>query len=267
MVKKGIKSQRASRNSIASAQRLPVHVRIADHNDIDLLRDLFMDFKRRTRRGKLVTFMKSIMQWVSWTAPIQQSISGTMTAVCPINYVNMLGYKVKVSWNEENITDLSASLHDSTETIGKNILVWTTTVDCIIIFNSRKGTNSMELVARRKPRIITTGMLESFYSEEKATQRRFPDVDLIEVLRSAFRDGVFRKYPRLHPAYDSQITPILLLQFDPNKTSGSTTFLHLQYYDTIVGKLIKNLNSTIGIKQSMFDNLLMHSQDLLDVDV
>ncbi|KAH7876148.1 uncharacterized protein C8R40DRAFT_1068932 [Lentinula edodes] len=261
MVKKGIKSQRASRNSIASAQRLPVHVRIADHNDIDLLRDLFMDFKRRTRRGKLVTFMKSIMQWVSWTAPIQQSISGTMTAVCPINYVNMLGYKgpicahitngflteteLKVSWNEENITDLSASLHDSTETIGKN----------------------MELVARRKPRIITTGMLESFYSEEKATQRRFPDVDLIEVLRSAFRDGVFRKYPRLHPAYDSQITPILLLQFDPNKTSGSTTFLHLQYYDTIVGKLIKNLNSTIGIKQSMFDNLLMHSQDLLDVDV
>lgn len=27
------------------------------------------------------------------TSPIQQSISGSMTAVCPMNYVNMLGYK------------------------------------------------------------------------------------------------------------------------------------------------------------------------------
>lgn len=64
----GPSNRRQSRTSIASARSLPVFMQIAEHNDVDLLRDLFIEFKQHMKRRHLVTFDKRMMQWVSWAA-------------------------------------------------------------------------------------------------------------------------------------------------------------------------------------------------------
>ncbi|KAJ4498866.1 hypothetical protein C8R41DRAFT_915973 [Lentinula lateritia] len=78
---------------------------------------------------------------------------------------------------------------------------------------------------------------ESFYEEDSARARASPDLHMVQVLRDAFHDGVFRKYPSLHPTYNDDNPPSILQSFDPRSTPGTSTFSHLQYFDTVVGKV------------------------------
>ncbi|KAJ3892221.1 hypothetical protein GG344DRAFT_64779 [Lentinula edodes] len=292
MVNFASKHRRISRTSSASRQWLPVSMQIAEHNDVALLHELFIDFKQLTRKGELVTFEKTMSQWIRWVPPTEQSMSGESFNICPIDYVNTLNYKapicphitngffteydfihmekynITLKHHMLNVNFASSNLQQEVQ--GKSSVterdssletfprIYSNTLEPVEPVLLAK--HSLELLAHRpKPNPLvqpsSTQPLIPFYNEDKAVARQNTDLELIQILHDAYHDGVFRRYPKLHPAYDLNNPPTTLLPFDPRRNAGGSTFTHLQHFDTVVGRAIRNLNSTIGLKQITFNHL------------
>jgi hypothetical protein len=60
--------------------------------------------------------------------------------------------------------------------------------------------------------------------------------------------------PSLHPAWDADESPRVLRPYDDRVYPGCTrrTYENLDFFDTILGRVIRELNSTFGVPKSTF---------------
>ncbi|KAJ3768163.1 hypothetical protein FB446DRAFT_752645 [Lentinula raphanica] len=116
---------------------------------------------------------------------------------------------------------------------------------------------------RPKPVPLKPGQRESwsYYSKEMAEKRAAYDQNLAAEVRLAFSQGVFKEFPRFHPAYNLPAQPLsILAPYDPSTNDGGATFSNLQYFDTSMGRVIREINTTQGAKPSSFEYLTSLTQ-------
>lgn len=68
-------------------------------------------------------------------------------------------------------------------------------------------------------------------------------------------------YPSLHPAYDPSAPPAALEPYNPSTHDGNRCHSHLKYFDTTVGRVLRELNSTLGIPYDSYKALRILSYD------
>ncbi|KAJ3752190.1 hypothetical protein EV360DRAFT_88992 [Lentinula raphanica] len=110
----------------------------------------------------------------------------------------------------------SAMLHDS----------GSSSVSSSISSFSSQGSSAS--VQRPKPVPMTPAQARSlsYYSKEQAEKRAAYDKDLVADISLAFSQGIFRDFPRFHPAYDLCAAPLATLApYDPATNNGAATFI------------------------------------------
>ncbi|KAF9058299.1 hypothetical protein BDP27DRAFT_1433097 [Rhodocollybia butyracea] len=127
------------------------------------------------------------------------------------------------------------------------------------------GQDGMPSSSPPKPRPLANSSRgpQCFYSESTAKARASPDVQVIADVKSAYKSGIFQKYPSFHPAYNlsSRTLPQALVPYDPEGGEGTGTFQHLQLFDDPVGQAIRALNSTTGLPTGTFVKLVNLATD------
>ncbi|KAJ3776400.1 hypothetical protein FB446DRAFT_700839 [Lentinula raphanica] len=145
----------------------------------------------------------------------------------------------------------SAVLHDSGSSSASS---------SIPSFSSQGSSAS---VRRPKPVPMTPAQARSlsYYSKEQAEKRAAYDKDLVADISLAFSQGIFRDFPRFHPAYDLRAAPLATLApYDPATNNGAAMFSNLLYFDSDLGRVIRGINTTEGARPSSFKYLLSLSQ-------
>ncbi|KAJ3760419.1 hypothetical protein EV360DRAFT_81213 [Lentinula raphanica] len=83
------------------------------------------------------------------------------------------------------------------------------------------------------------------------------DRDLVVDITLAFNRGIFRDFPRFHPAYSLESQSLgVLAAYHHSNNNGELTYDNMQFFDSTVGRLIRDVNTTLGAKPASFKYLI-----------
>ncbi|KAG6894111.1 hypothetical protein C0992_007458 [Termitomyces sp. T32_za158] len=102
----------------------------------------------------------------------------------------------------------------------------------------------------------------SFFEKTVADARANKDSSLISHIKLNYKNGIYRLYPLQHPASNLEDTHRILEPYDERIFPGclNRAFEHAEYMHTDIGRVIRELNSTLGVPLAAINTIYGYSR-------